>query len=118
MHLLESVRRELSRLALCCVEKRMFGGITQMLAGNMLCSVSRRGLMVRVGTEGEAEALAQPGAQPCMATGRRMAGFVMVDDAVLRDPRDVAKWLQRAHAHVSTLPAKQGKVAPSKKQRS
>jgi TfoX/Sxy family transcriptional regulator of competence genes len=35
-------------------EKRMFGGITFLLNGNMLCCASKQGLMVRVGKEAEA----------------------------------------------------------------
>ena len=34
-------------------ERRMFGGVTFLLNGNMLCCVSPRGLMVRVGKDGE-----------------------------------------------------------------
>ena len=84
-----------------------------MLNGNMLCCVARQGLMVRVGAEGEAAALARPAAQPCMGTGRRMAGFVMVDHDGLATPQDVVSWLRLAHAYVKTLPPKPvGKSTP------
>ena len=87
-------------------EKRMFGGITMMVNGNMLCCASPRGLMIRVGAEGEAAALAKPAAAPCTATGRRMAGFVMVGHAGLATAREVESALRLAHAYVKTLPAK------------
>jgi TfoX/Sxy family transcriptional regulator of competence genes len=41
-------------------EKRMFGGVTFMLNGNMLCTVFEEGLMLRVGKDAEAAALARP----------------------------------------------------------
>lgn len=104
--LLGTVRSELARLSPLIDERRMFGGVTMMRDGNMLCCVSPRGLMVRVGAEGEAAALARPAAQPCMGTGRRMTGFVMVGYEGLKKPNDVASWLKAALAYVTTLPAK------------
>lgn len=62
--------------------------------------------MVRVGAEGEADALQQPSAQPCMGTGRRMAGFVMVDHSGVSSAADVAAWLRRAPSFVQNLPPK------------
>jgi hypothetical protein len=83
----------------------MFGDVTMMLNGNMLCCVAKQGLMVRVGAQGEA-ALSHPSVLPCMGTGRRMAGFVMVDHDGLATPQDVASWLRLARAYVMTLPPK------------
>jgi TfoX/Sxy family transcriptional regulator of competence genes len=105
-HLLAAVRDGLRRLTGTFDERRMFGGVTMMVNGNMLCCVARQGLMVRVGAEGEAAALARPAAQPCMGTGRRMAGFVMVDHDGLATPQDVAEWLRIAYAYVKALPPK------------
>jgi TfoX/Sxy family transcriptional regulator of competence genes len=45
-------------------EVKMFGGIGFMLNGNLLAGASRRGLLLRVGSDREAEALRQPGARP------------------------------------------------------
>jgi hypothetical protein len=63
---------------------RMFGGITFMLNGNMLCCASANGLMVRVGAAARAAALESPHA--------------MKKDA------DVAGWVSKARAFVDTLP--------------
>lgn len=60
------------------VEKKMFGGITLILNGNMLCCASKKGLMVRVGKEAEAKALQLPHAHPCDGTGHKMPGFVII----------------------------------------
>lgn len=105
-HLLSVVRDALRRMVGSFGERRMFGGVTVMLDGNMLCCVARRGLMVRVGAAGEAAALARPAAQPCMGTGRRMPGFVMVGHDGLATPQDVGSWLRLAHAYVKSLPPK------------
>lgn len=104
--LLIVVRDELQRIVRGFEERRMFGGVTVMVNGNMLCCVARQGLMVRVGADGEAAALARPSAQPCLGTGRPMAGFVMVDHAGLATAQDVASWLQLAYAYVEKLPRK------------
>ena len=39
-------------------ERKMFGGLAFMLSGNMCCCVTDKGLMVRVGPDVYAEALA------------------------------------------------------------
>jgi len=87
-------------------EKPMFGGITFLLNGNMLCCASRQGLMVRVGKDAEAVALSQPFAQPCLGTGRRMAGFIMVEPAGIAESAALSRWLEMARDYVSQLPSK------------
>ena len=42
-------------------EKKMFGGVGFMLNGNMLAGTSKRGLLLRVGKERHADAVAEPG---------------------------------------------------------
>jgi hypothetical protein len=88
------------------VVKRMFGGLAFMLEGNMLCCVSGKGLMARVGAAQEAEALRRPHAAPCAGTGRPMAGFVMVSPPGLATEAALDGWLDLALAYVTTLPAK------------
>jgi TfoX N-terminal domain len=87
-------------------EKRMFGGITFLMNGNMLCCASKQGLMVRVGKEAEAAALSQPSARPCLGTGRRMAGFIVVEPAGIAESTALSLWLELARAYVSGLPPK------------
>src|SRR5690606_21031267 len=61
-------------------EVKMFGGLGFMLNGNMVAAASHRGLLVRVGEAGMAEAL-ERGAQPMLINGRKMKGFVWVPAA-------------------------------------
>jgi len=86
-------------------EVRMFGGIGFMLNGNMVAAASRRGLLLRVGKERQAEALAQAGARPMVMRGRTMEGYVYIDPPAL-NKQSVQRWLRLALAHVQTLPPK------------
>jgi TfoX/Sxy family transcriptional regulator of competence genes len=86
-------------------EVRMFGGLCFMLNSNMLAGTSKRGLLVRVGKDQHADALAQPGAKPMEMAGRSMAGYIFVDPAP-RDERALRDWLELAVAFVKTLPPK------------
>jgi len=87
-------------------EKRMFGGVTLMLNGNMLCCASKKGLMVRVGKEAEAQALQLPHARPCDGAGHKMPGFVMIDPEGLSHDRDLAAGVKMALQYVSAMPPK------------
>ena len=86
-------------------EVRMFGGIGFMLNGNMVAAASRRGLLLRVGKDRQAEALAQSGARPMVMRGRTMEGYVYVDPPAL-SKKTVQNGLRMAVAYVQTLPAK------------
>jgi TfoX/Sxy family transcriptional regulator of competence genes len=104
------------RAALAAVEGvsevKMFGGIGFMLNGNMVAAASDRGLLVRVGEEGHAEAVAR-GAQPMVMNGRTMKGYVRVLEKL--DARTVKSWLRKASAFVETLPPKKGGAKSAKK---
>jgi TfoX/Sxy family transcriptional regulator of competence genes len=86
-------------------EVKMFGGIGFMLNGNMVAAASRRGLLLRVGKERQAEALLWSGTRPMEMRGRVMEGYVYVDPPALRDA-DIESRLRLACAFVRTLPAK------------
>jgi hypothetical protein len=82
----------------------MFGGIAFMLHGNMALAASKKGLLVRVGSEGLSAALARPGARPMEMNGRTMKGYVIVDADI--DDAALRAWLKTAFAFVKTLPRK------------
>jgi TfoX/Sxy family transcriptional regulator of competence genes len=84
-------------------EQRMFGGVGFLLEGHLLCHASRKGLMVRVGREREAEALASPHAARCAHKGGSMPGFVQVKPAGFQSSKELTKWLDLARAYVGTL---------------
>jgi TfoX/Sxy family transcriptional regulator of competence genes len=91
-------------------EVKMFGGVGFMLNGNLLAGASRRGLLLRVGSEREAEALRQPGARPMVMRGRTMPGYVYVDPPALT-AASVSTCLALAVPYVRTLPPKRTKAA-------
>ena len=97
-------------------EVRMFGGIGFMLNGNLVAAASRRGLLLRVGKDRQAEALAQTGARPMAMRGRAMEGYVYVDPPGL-NRQAVQSWLHLAVAHVQTLPKKADRKPKKKKEK-
>ena len=64
--------------------RRMFGGLTFMIGGNMCCGVNRNELIVRLDPDREHKALAEPHARPMDFTGRPMRGFITVHRDGLR----------------------------------
>jgi hypothetical protein len=84
----------------------MFAGLTFMLNGNMLCSVSAKGLMVRVGAAAETEALKRPFVARCLGAGRPMPGFLLVEPQGVNEDGDLDLWLDMALAYVGALPPK------------
>jgi TfoX/Sxy family transcriptional regulator of competence genes len=95
--------------------KKMFGGITFLLNGNMLCCASRKGLMVRVGAAAEPRALESPHAKACLGAGRRMAGFLMIDPEGIDGDDELEAWIALARGYVGTLaPKAAGEKRPRK----
>ncbi len=88
------------------VEKKMFGGLCFMVQGNMCCGILQDDMMVRVGAEDHAEALAQPHARPMDFTGKAMKGMVYVGPGGLEGDDDLESWLQRGLNFTLSLPAK------------
>jgi TfoX/Sxy family transcriptional regulator of competence genes len=87
-------------------EKKMFGGLAFLLGGNMCVGVTGSELMVRVGPDGHAEALAQSHAREMDFTGRAMKGFVNVAADGFEADRDLQGWVARGVAFAGSLPAK------------
>jgi len=87
-------------------ERKMFGGLCFMLQGNMCFGIVGSELMVRVGPDSYAEALALPHAREMDFTGRSMRGMVFVEEDGISDDDDLEHWLQRGMAFAGSLPAK------------
>jgi TfoX/Sxy family transcriptional regulator of competence genes len=96
-------------------EKKMFGGICFLHAGAMFCGVASADLMVRVGPAAYEAALAAPHARVMDFTGRPMTGYVFVAPAGTRTAAQVAAWVERALAFVTTLPARSPAKAKGKR---
>ena len=87
-------------------EKPMFGGLSFMVRGHMCCGVVKDDLVVRVGADGQGEALAQPGARPMDFTGRPMKSMVFVSPGGTKTDVSLKAWVKRGLAFSKTLPDK------------
>lgn len=87
-------------------ERKMFGGLAFMVNGHMAVGVNKDNLMVRVGPDAHADALAQPHARPMDFTGRPMKGFVFVDPPGYASDDSLAAWVDRGVSFVASLPPK------------
>lgn len=90
-------------------EKKMFGGVCFLLHGNMVAGVATDDLMLRVGPDAWADALAQPHAREMDFTGRSMKGYVFVSPDGVAEDADLQAWIDRALAFVGSLPPKEKK---------
>lgn len=86
--------------------RKMFGGLAFLVRGNMCCGIIGEDLMVRVGAERYAEALAQPHARPMDFSHRPMKGMVFVGPEGCRSDEDLKRWVKRGLDFVLTLPPK------------
>jgi hypothetical protein len=84
-------------------EKKMFGGLVFMTGGHLTVGVYGDGLIARVGADGMAEAVTEPGVRPFQMGARAMRGFVLVPAETL-DRNGLDSWITRARRHVASLP--------------
>jgi hypothetical protein len=101
----ERIRRILGRRTEFA-ERKMFGGVCFMVSGHMCCGLNQSALVVRVGREAYADALAQPHARPMDFTGRPLAGMVYVDPRGYETARALERWVERGLGFVESLPAR------------
>ena len=74
--LLEEMVREALGDTPGITEKAMFGGLCWLLDGHMLCTASRKGMMVRLGKGEDSWALAHPEVVTVTMGARAMPGWV------------------------------------------
>lgn len=87
-------------------ERRMFGGISFMLDGNMCCGVVNKDLVIRVGRDQYDDALRETHARPMDFTGHPLTGFVYVSPNGYESDTTLEQWIHRGVSFVRTLPAK------------
>src|SRR5215469_18470474 len=86
------------------VEKRMVGGLSFLVNGNMCCGITGMALMVRVGADSREQALREPHARPLQFAGRGLSGFICVEPAGFAADDALARWVQTGLDFVSRLP--------------
>src|SRR5215471_6451011 len=98
------------------VAKKMMGGLCFMVGGSMCCVISGKGgLLVRVGPDAFARALAEPHVEPMEMRGRVMTGFVRVAPEGYRTDAALKKWVERGVAFVTAMAKDGAKKAAVKK---
>jgi TfoX/Sxy family transcriptional regulator of competence genes len=88
-------------------ERKMFGGLSFLIHGNMSVAASGQGgLLVRVDPDESDALLKKPGVALMEMGGRSMAGWLRVDaDAVGTKPQ-LAAWVKRGAGYARSLPPK------------
>lgn len=90
-------------------EKKMFGGLCFMMDGNMLCGVggiTKDGMLFRLDPLESELLLKEKGVKVMEMRGKKMKGFLYVRDEVLKDDKDLEKWINKSIEFVKTLPKK------------
>ena len=87
-------------------EQKMFGGLVFLLRGNMAAGIVGDELLVRVGRDDWADALARPHAREFDMTGRVMRSMVCVGVEGFAEDEDLAAWLDRGFGFAGSLPPK------------
>lgn len=87
-------------------ERKMFGGIAFMLAGNMAVGVIGEDLMVRLDPADAEKALGDPHTRPMDFTGKPMKNMVYVDPQGTASDEGLAAWVDAGADFASSLPPK------------
>jgi TfoX/Sxy family transcriptional regulator of competence genes len=92
-------------------EKKMFGGVTFMVKGQMCCGVLKDDLIVKMDPASYEDALARPGARPFDFSGRPMPGMVYVASSALEKDDVLQQWVRRGIDFVVAHPKTQKQKA-------
>jgi TfoX-like protein len=88
-------------------EKKMFGGLAFLIAGNMSVSASGQGgLLLRCDPEQTDALVKKPHAERFEMRGRAMDGWLRVAPEGVRTKRELEPWVKRAVAYARSLPPK------------
>lgn len=88
-------------------ERKMFGGLTFMVRGNLACGAMGADLIVRIAEEEAALALREAAhIRPFDFTGRPMRRWLVVAAPGIATDEDLAYWLGRGAAYALSLPPK------------
>ncbi len=87
-------------------ERKMFGGIAFMLAGNMAVGVIGEDLMVRLDPADAEKALGEPHTRPMDFTGKPAKNMVYVDPEGTASDEDLAAWVEAGADYATSLPPK------------
>ena len=101
--LVERIRQLLAGQAVM-TEKKMFGGLTFMVAGHMCCGVLNDDLVVRIGPDRYQSALVHPAARPMDFTGKPLKNMVYIGPEGCKSEEALKSWVAGALNFVLNLP--------------
>jgi TfoX N-terminal domain len=88
-------------------EKKVFGGLAFMIAGNMAVAASSNGgIIVRVDPADGPELAATTPAELMEMRGKTMSGWLRVGAQDVADDETLAPWVELGATYASSLPAK------------
>jgi TfoX/Sxy family transcriptional regulator of competence genes len=86
--------------------RKMFGYPAAFVNGNLATGLHQATWFVRLPESDAAELRAAGGGVFAPMPGRPMRGYVLLTEADMADPAAAGAWVDRAIAHVATLPPK------------
>lgn len=99
--------REIVAAEPALTEKKMFGGIAFLIAGNMAVAASGHGgVMVRVDPAQSGTLVSTTPARMVEMRGRPMSGWLYLEAAAVGDLGELTAWVERGVSLARTLPAK------------
>ena len=100
------VRGVLAAAGMTPTEKKMFGGLSFLVNGNLCCGVMGPDLLARVGPQVAGEALAEPATRPFDMGRGASPGWVVVAPGGIATDEALTSWVDRARAFATSLPPK------------
>ena len=95
--------------------RKMFGYPAGFVGGNMAFGLHQENMIVRLPDDERADRLDAGWSQFEPMPGRAMREYVALPPAVVADPDEARRWMERAAAYVRTLPPKQPKTTKKSK---
>ena len=91
---------------------KVFGGVAAKVNGHVFAGLFGRSTMLLLPEPDRAEALALEGAAPFdpMGDGRARSDKVMLPERMMRDPKALRGWVERAFKAAAKLPPKAAKA--------
>ncbi len=87
-------------------EKKMFGGVSFMLHGNMACGVLKDDMLVRIDPGQHDAAVVKPLVRTFEQRGRPMKGWIMVSPDACASDEGLQEWVQKGVRFALSLPPK------------
>jgi TfoX/Sxy family transcriptional regulator of competence genes len=102
-----------------CQRKMMFGSPVYVLNGNMFTGVHQDNVFVRLSVEDRGALLAENDeAAPFEPMpGRAMKEYMVLPEAIINDPQELHRWLERSHRFAASLPLKQPKARAARRKK-